>query len=359
MSQAHVGAVLVGGGSRLGIGNRPSRDDVLLLSTRGLSGVLEFDPAEGVCHVAAGTPLSEVRAAVRSEGWELPLDAIHPNSTVGGVLSAAAVGPRVQAFGRPRDVVLGLSVVLANGEHTRCGGRVVKNVTGYDLNKLYTGSFGTLGVIVSAWLRLHPRPEKTACFQARAADLASLAELAREAAKRPTARAVAVDASPAEARLAIELAGDVPDVESDMAWLEGREGIEVAGADAVDRVAAGTLRRTDCLRFRVDALETRFDGLLERLLRDCDALVAYPALGLAYAEVEAPTERPGVDAAFDRAARWAREAGGGYVCESAPAQAKRDRDVFGGAAALPILRSLKQRFDPGGLLNPGRFAGRL
>ena len=103
-------------------------------------------------------PLRDVREALAASGWELSLDPPGRDSTVGGCLAAASVGPRALGLGLPRDQVLGLTVSLASGERVRCGGRVVKNVTGYDLNKLYTGSFGSLGVIESAWLRLRAAP---------------------------------------------------------------------------------------------------------------------------------------------------------------------------------------------------------
>jgi glycolate oxidase FAD binding subunit len=154
VARAGLAAVPRGDGGHLGLGNPPSRAD-LFLSTLALSGVLAFEPAEGVCRAGAGTRLSELRRSVEAEGWELPLDG--PGSaTLGGALAAASVGPRSQGYGPARDAVLGLDVVLGSGERTRCGGRVVKNVTGYDLAKLYTGSFGSLGVIESAWLRLRP-----------------------------------------------------------------------------------------------------------------------------------------------------------------------------------------------------------
>ena len=125
-----------GGRTRLELGNPPSRAD-LLLDTSALSGVGEFDASEGVCQVQAGTSLGVLREALAGTGWEVPLD-VPDASSVGGALASNAIGPRCAGFGLPRDVVLGLSVGHASGEQTRCGGRVVKNVTGYDMAKLYT-----------------------------------------------------------------------------------------------------------------------------------------------------------------------------------------------------------------------------
>ncbi len=361
-----LAALVRGGGNRLGIGNVPSREGVLL-STERLSGVDEFDPGEGVCHARAGTRLAAAQAIVRPHGWEFPLDAPGVTATVGGVLAAAAVGPRAHGHGRPRDLVLGLEVALASGERTHCGGRVVKNVTGYDLNKLYTGSFGSLGVIEGAWLRLRPRPERTAVFEASGSRLDGVGELGLAAARRDTARAVAiavgVRGSERDVRFTVELAGDAASVERDAAWVEEHCDAQPAEPVAVDRMRELQLCGPDPsgLRFRIDALPSRLQLALEQLCDRCESVLVYPGLGLLYADVPLDRADDGVvDSAFCFAARTARAVGGGFVCESAPAWAKRGRDVFGDVSAtLPLLEALKQRFDPGRVLNPGRFAGGL
>jgi glycolate oxidase FAD binding subunit len=361
-----LAALVRGGGNRLGIGNVPSRDGVLL-STERLSGVDEFEPGEGVCHARAGTRLDAAREIVGPHGWEFPLDAPGVSATVGGVLAAAAVGPRAHGYGRPRDLVLGLEVALASGERTHCGGRVVKNVTGYDLNKLYTGSFGSLGVIEGAWLRLRPRPERTAVFEATGSRLEGMAACGLAAARRATARAVAVAVcgrgSGRDVRITVELAGDAASVDRDAAWVA-----EHCEARPAEPLAVGRVRELQRggadpagLRFRIDALPSRLPLALEHLGERCESVLVYPGLGLLYADVPLDRADAGaVDLAFRFAARTAREAGGGFVCESAPAWAKRGRDVFGDVSATrPLLETLKQRFDPGRVLNPGRFAGGL
>ena len=208
LAASGLAALVRGGGTHMQLGNPPRRADVVL-STRRLAGVLAFDPGEGVCRVAAGTPLEALRAEVNAGGWELPLDPPGQGSTVGGALAAAAIGPRALGFGLPRDLVLGLDVVLADGTPTRCGGRVVKNVTGYDLAKLYTGSLGTLGVIAAAWLRLRPRPERVLVMEAPLAGVDAALGQGLAAARLASARAAALELAPGgAARLVVELAGD-------------------------------------------------------------------------------------------------------------------------------------------------------
>ena len=139
-------ALVRGGGTRMGFGNLPAEANVVI-STERLAGVRRYEPDDGVVEASSGTSLAEVRRVVHECGWELPLDAGGAGSTVGGAIATAAYGPRCLAFGPVRRNVLGLEIVHASGTLTKCGGRVVKNVTGYDLAKLYTGSLGTLGVI--------------------------------------------------------------------------------------------------------------------------------------------------------------------------------------------------------------------
>jgi len=371
LGRTGVGALVRGGGSRLGVGNPPRAADVFLCVER-LAGVDEFDPADGVCHAAAGTTLAEVRETVAARGWELPLDPPGARASVGGTLASAALGPRALGFGTPRDAVLGLEVVLANGARTRCGGRVVKNVSGYDLGKLYTGSFGTLGVIEGAWLRLRPRPETTRILETGFPQLAEACVAGLAAARRDSARAAAlVVPAPMDGEafdLILELAGDGPSVERDASWLAETFGAGPADPGALERVRAeqastpaGPGDRGSGLRFRISVLASRVEALLRALRAAGAALLAYPGLGLCYAGFALAEGDPrAVERAFGSVTAAAREAGGSWILEEGPPWAKQGRDVFGDPGeALPLMRALKSRFDPGGLLNAGRFMGLL
>ncbi len=372
LSERGCPAVVTGGGTRLGLGNPPHAPRVLL-STGGLAGIEELDAEEGVVLAGAGTPLGALRDAAHDAGWELPLDPPGAESTLGGALAAAAVGPRHLGFGRPRDVVLGLTAVHGDGARARCGGRVVKNVTGYDLIKLQLGALGTLGVIESAWLKLRPRPPCERVLTA-AVDDGGAAGLA--AARLGSARAAAVvDASLApvvEPMLApehgqlllVELAGDEAAVERDARELGDTVGAEPTRPDALVRLRGlqGGGFGPGGVRVRVSVLPTRVPEALRALGAAGAATFAYPGSGLVFARfsLEPGADGAGADAAW-QAARAAALAGSGDVTlEAAPAWAKAGRDVFGDAPqALGLMRALKARFDPAGVLNPGRFAGRL
>ena len=358
--------VVRGGGSRLGLGNPPVGAR-LLLSTRALDGIQEFDAAEGVLCAGAGTPLQALRDALDAGTWELPFDPPGARTTLGGVLATAAVGPRHAGFGRPRDLVLGLDAVLGDGLRARCGGRVVKNVTGYDLMKLHVGGLGAFGVLVSAWLRLRPRP---ACVRVLSVALGTGPERwarALAAARLPSARAAAlIDPSLAVALepsrppsagwlLLVELAGDDAVVTRDARWLEADE----ASPGAIGRLRAlqGETFGPVGLRFRLAVLPDRLEEVSGRLERAGAALLVFPASGLLYARfsLELDVDAAGVDQAW-LAAREAARAGAGFaVLEAAPVWAKSPRDVFGDATgSASLLRALRHRFDPAGILNPHR-----
>ena len=162
---AGVPVVPWGGGTQMSRGT-PPRDGALVVGLRRLGRVLEHEPGDLTATAEAGITLDALQAALGTGGQWLPLDPPAPGSaTLGGVLAANAAGPRRQGYGTARDLVIGMRVVAADGQLIRAGGKVVKNVAGYDLVKLYIGSLGTLGIIVDATLKLRPRPEaEGACW---------------------------------------------------------------------------------------------------------------------------------------------------------------------------------------------------
>jgi FAD/FMN-containing dehydrogenase len=157
-----LGVCVAGGATKLDWGNRPRRFD-LLVSTRHLRGFSNIDADNLSLSVGAGTPVSEVRAQAQGMDRTLPLDPRRPAvATVGGIAATGDQGARGAGYGGVRDVVLGLRAVLADGSRVKFGGRTMKNVTGYDLTKLFIGSFGVLGVVTEVTFRLLPRPDKQA-----------------------------------------------------------------------------------------------------------------------------------------------------------------------------------------------------
>src|SRR5262249_7892182 len=150
----------VGGGTDLGLGAPPARLDAVL-ATSGLDRVVEHAPSDQIVVVEAGRTLGQLQSVLAEHGQRLALDPAMPGKkTIGGIVAADAFGPRRARFGSVRDLIIGVSFVRADGAAARGGGKVVKNVAGFDLPKLFVGSLGTLGLITTATFRLHPLPEE-------------------------------------------------------------------------------------------------------------------------------------------------------------------------------------------------------
>ena len=245
---------------------------------------------------------------------------------------------------------------------------MVKNVTGYDLAKLYIGSRGTLCVIASAWIRLVPSPQRVLLLEASSADLGAACRAGLRASRFNSARSCVVSfEGDAEPRVLVELAGDETTVVNDAdqlhAELETRT-VEVAALDAVRARSLGGHR----LAVRLPLLPSRFEAVVERLSSHPCSLLAYPGLGYLHVALDRVGDAPGDEfGEGDSMAPWfemmdeiAREARGGYVVERAPVDLKQQRDVFSTSSSpLPVLKAIKQRFDPDGVLAPGRSAGRI
>ena len=159
--------LVVGGGTLAGMGFPPERADVTLESTQ-LAGTVAYEPSDLTLAARCGTALQSLSALLATHGQFVPFDAPRPtHATLGGTLAAGWLGPRRHLYGRPRDYVIGTTVVLADGTVARAGGMVVKNVAGYDMSRLYVGSFGTLAVIVQANLKTLAAPARSRVFLAR------------------------------------------------------------------------------------------------------------------------------------------------------------------------------------------------
>jgi glycolate oxidase FAD binding subunit len=176
-----------GGGTRQSIGGIPERVDILISTSR-LHAIEHFDPADLTIGMGAGAIVSQIQDEVARHNLFLPIDVAHPESaTIGGSLAVGGNGPLQQGYGGIREFCIGVKFVTGDGKVAKGGGRVVKNVAGYDLMKLMIGSMGTLGVIVSANFKLFPRPRRTRTFVAHFATLEEAARFRNEIADSPLA----------------------------------------------------------------------------------------------------------------------------------------------------------------------------
>jgi glycolate oxidase FAD binding subunit len=179
-SEASAALVPWGGGSHMSLGNPPSRYDLALDLTL-LDGVEEYQPADLTVTVEAGVRLPALQETLGQHGQWLPLDpSASAAPTVGGVLATNASGPARVRFGTARDLVIGMTVATAGGDIVKSGGRVVKNVAGYDLAKLHIGALGTLGVIIQVSLKVAPLPAVSASLVTGALDPAVAVRLASD-----------------------------------------------------------------------------------------------------------------------------------------------------------------------------------
>src|SRR3954451_1859123 len=175
-----------GGGTKIGWG-RPAPPPDLELSTERLDAIVEHNVGDLTAVLEAGVTLAAAQEAFAGEGQMLALDPpdLDGAATIGGIVATGDSGPLRHRHNAVRDLVLGIRVALPDGTVARAGSKVIKNVAGYDLAKLLTGSFGTLGLIAEVSLRLHPRPRGTVTAVARAGDTATVARAATELAHRP------------------------------------------------------------------------------------------------------------------------------------------------------------------------------
>jgi len=352
-----------GGGTKLGWG-RPAAAD-LELRTGALHRIVAHDAGDLTAVAEAGVPLAAAQAAFAERGQRLALDPPDPGgATLGGIVATGDSGPLRHRFGAPRDLLLGLAVALPDGTVARAGGRVIKNVAGYDLAKLMAGSFGTLGVVVEVALRLHPLPEGAVTLRAGTGDADALASAAAALARGPLqpealdavwhggAGAVLVRfAGTAPAAQAEEAAGLIAEagltaeaVDDEPAWAAQRAGQRAAPGGAIVRVSA----RPSALPAALAAAEAEGAALVGRVA------VGVWWLRLAPAEAEAQAAAVGrVRAALAPAP---------CVVLDAPDEVRAALDPWDEPADGPraeLMRRVKARFDPAGTCNRGRFAAEI
>jgi glycolate oxidase FAD binding subunit len=368
---------IVGGGTKLGLGTAPRRLDAIVSTTR-LDRVVEHSPSDQVVVAEAGITLARLQATLAVSGQRLACDAPQADrATLGGLLATNDFGPLRTRFGSLRDLVLGVSVLRADAAVVRGGGKVVKNVAGYDVPKLMVGALGTLGMIETVTLRLHPLAElvRTVRMDGLSQEgLRALVVLLRREQLEPCAVAALGVGDAFDALVRFEGFGVAVDDacrELQLAAAElGRPvaplSHEAAAAAWADHDAARTAGQ---VRLKIAAPPSALARVAQEILRPLAAalhagrIVAYPTLGLAFVTGGAPESAdPGAFAAAvaDARARLSTSPGSLVIHDLPLALRGPGTDVWGAPPpALPVMRRLKERFDPEGRLNAGRFVGGL
>ncbi|SRR6266516_477429 len=366
-SSHRLAVVPRGSGTKLGHGAPPVRCELIVDMSR-FGHVIEHAAGDLVVRVQAGLLMADLAARLAPAGQQLALDL---NGTVGGVIATGAAGPRRLRYGAPRDLLIGITVVLADGTVASAGGKVVKNVAGYDLGKLFAGSHGTLGLIAEAAFRLHPLPQASAYLTLSCATAQNAADRVRAAVEsqlRPSAAEIDQPAPRAPLSVGVLLEGAaeaLPERVTRMRDILGPGsqasatppawwGASVTGTDGVSlRVAfpPGALANV------LDAVGASGAGLEPAVRGSAGSGVVEVGL--------APGISPEAAGRFVTAVRrrlspppaWGEVPGASVTVLSAPAPVYEAVPAFGPVPALELMRAVKDRFDPGHLMSPGRFAG--
>jgi glycolate oxidase FAD binding subunit len=358
LGQASAAGQLVrfsGAGTKAGWG-APGAEPALEISTGALNRIVEHNAGDLTVVLEAGVPLAEAQALFASAGQMLALDpplGQGGRATIGGVVATADSGPLRHRYGGVRDLVIGMTVALSDGTIARSGGKVIKNVAGYDLAKLFCGSFGTLGMILAVNLRLHPTPLATATASGTSADPAAMQAAAIKLAGAPL-ELDALDVSWADGHgeLLARVGGAEPDKRAERAARLMREAalerIEIVHEDEPlwmrqregQRSAAAAL-------VRIAARPSMLAAVL-RLTETCGgALVGRAGIGTSYVECD--------PSAVARLRGSLPEAATAVVLDG-PNELER-WGVEEETPAVELMRRIKRRFDPAGSCNPGVFVG--
>lgn len=379
------GARVVPAGARswLDAGGPLACDRIVFVETARMSRIVSHEPADLVATAEAGVRLEEFNREVGLRGQRLPLDPpCAERATLGGVAATGLAGPQALGYGGPRAYVLGLRVALADGRTLRAGSRVVKNVAGYDLCKLFTGSYGTLGLIMELTFKLRPLPERERTVVARAANGRALVAAARAVISAPLLPVAAELLSPRMAR-ALELYGgdDAGGHALLLRFAGSDETVEHQTArsrELLDETAPGcshytldddrrlwrelSLQAANAAReltwraaFRPSHAETMLEVLRTHRGED---LTWHAGTGDGHLRVfeDEVGDVEKCAGALGRMREAARDSGGSLVMERAPAELKRALDPWGLPASTALLmRRIKGRLDPRDTFSPGRF----
>jgi glycolate oxidase FAD binding subunit len=401
---AGLAVVPRGAGTGFGWGAPPSRCD-LVVDLRAMDQVIEHEAGDLVVRVQAGMTIGQLASALASAGQELALD-VPAEATVGGVVATGTTGPRRLRYGSPRDLLIGLTVVRADGVIARSGGKVVKNVAGYDIGKLFAGSHGTLGLITEATFRLHPRPaavtwvtaefgvaERAAASMAPASLVSASEAVASAAGSALVPSAVELDwpggspQSPRPLRVGVLLEGTASGVAeragrmSDLLTAAGGGPVSVSETAPVrwgalpeggpSRGGLGGIRVSSpraCTVVRVSFWVSALDSVLRALVAAGESAGVRPAVtgpagaGALYACLDPDTPDSAV-ASFvtslrEQVARLSGPAGprGGVAVLAGPPSALAAAGAYRAVPGAALMRAVRDQFDPDHRMFPGRFA---
>jgi glycolate oxidase FAD binding subunit len=343
----------IGTGTRLGWGGSDPESTVDVRSI-GLNRIREHNPGDFTAVIEAGVTLDQAQATFAGAGQWLAVDPPRPSGTIGGLVATADSGPARHRYGGMRDLIIGITVVLSDGTVASAGGKVIKNVAGYDLGKLFTGSYGTLGFIASVAVRLHPRPSRTVTLSARTDDPARLGRVAVNLAQAPL-EALCLDAWWNDSGgILVRFAGVAASEQADRTrpLLEGLADVSVVDDDeplwaeqrARQRSTAGAV-------VKVSGRVTDLPDVVAAARAAGATVTSRAALGLSWLTLPAGTDVAQRVAAL-RQALAPRACtvldGSSLVGEPWPVEQP---------GVVAVMRRVKDRFDPARIFRPGSYLG--
>ena len=389
-NNSHLSVCFEGSGTKIQMGNPPSRLDLIVL-TKNLSSVLEYVPEDLTISAQAGIKLKDLKKTLAKNGQFVPLDPlISEEATVGGTISTNSAGPLRAGYGGVKSFLLGVKVANADGRISKAGGKVVKNVSGYDLTKLYIGALGTLGGIVEANLKVYPSPESESTLLVFFTEMDALQGYARRlisgnivpaaieflnreifSSMKKYVRKSMVDlpyciairffgsqiAVSNQAREAERIAGDK--LGTDVFLREESSGFWV---DFSRRIASNS-----ALAFKASVPRSSMSSVISKLEEALSFylpfIYAEVSVGLVHFSLQRDLQVSDYELLAKKLAELrnhCEELGGNLVMMSAPRQLKNYFDAWGKVpAGFALMKTLKEKFDPNGILSPGRFVNGL
>jgi glycolate oxidase FAD binding subunit len=359
-----------GGGTKMHLGDPPASLD-LIVSTARMNELIEYVPGDQVVRVQAGVKLEDLQGHLSGSNQMLAIDPPEGGATIGGIVAANASGPRRYRYGTIRDLIIGITVVLHDGTVAKAGSKVVKNVAGYDLSKLFTGSLGTLGIIATANFRLHPTPEASRTVAVEVESLEAAAGAAQaiihsqveasavELHYGEDARMLTIhlESIPAGVEEKVETAsfllnpfGEVRTLSEEETGHLGPSTPPAVGDDeAVIKIATPPADLADVLATVLGAAERR------ELAHP--RITGHAASGVTFVGFSGGDEDVGAHFVEELREIWVRR-GGSVTLQRAPLALKNRVGTWdNGGDYLGLIRRVKEKFDPRGGMNPGRFVG--
>lgn len=381
-AEKNLSVIPAGNGTKLGIGNIPSEVD-LVLSTTKLNRVIEYEPADLTVTVEAGMRLMELQKDLAVNRQFLPMNPSYADRcTIGGIVSSNSSGPLRLQYGTSRNLVLGMKVVLANGKTVKCGGKVVKNVAGYDLNRLYIGSYGTLGIITEVSLKLSPLPVQESILAAQYDTIDDAVKAGMNVVRSQTlpsyvillTKSIHNQLSEVTPTLLVCFGGDAETVSWQLNATQSE--LEQNGAVSVQIIEDASLNNishdiqeysavdkdNDTIVIKVQLKRTDFAEFVRIVQNMTSDLMILLGNGLLYMRisVDTSTDYESLADSLQQLRQKAMDLKGNLLIEAAPPELKRLIDIWGPIGhTLNIMKKLKTRFDSENRLNPGRYVSSI